>query len=197
MEALRDPFSRVHPFFWPVLWLSLRAFVRWTRRMMDEGHAFAGLHIEITWYGWIHVEAVDLSDAGKDFRRHMMGVVREEGWRALDRAAVRVEALFAGRGMDGEARYAPSTPTSNTDGAFRFAPYTLQDTEHPGTDPPGAPAPLPHSGRGAEPSLKVTPKSPASRGRGCWLKKPFMGRLAHRLCLLLESILNKPPGIFP
>ncbi|MEL6753593.1 MAG: hypothetical protein AAFO57_06175, partial [Pseudomonadota bacterium] len=62
--------------------------------MIDQGHGYGGLEIEITWYGWIHVEAIDLSDAGKDFRRHMMGVAREEGWGALDRAAARVEALL-------------------------------------------------------------------------------------------------------
>ncbi|MEL6956982.1 MAG: hypothetical protein AAFO88_10095 [Pseudomonadota bacterium] len=44
--------------FWPVLWLSLRAFVRWTRRMIDQGHGYGGLEIEITWYGWVHVRAI-------------------------------------------------------------------------------------------------------------------------------------------
>ncbi|MEM9740107.1 MAG: hypothetical protein AAF829_09575, partial [Pseudomonadota bacterium] len=89
MEALRDPFSRVHPFFWPVLWLSLRAFVRWTGRMIEEGHGFAGLRIELTWYGTIHVRAIDLSGAGKAFRRHMVGARPEDGWDLIDAAAIR------------------------------------------------------------------------------------------------------------
>ncbi|MEL6567226.1 MAG: hypothetical protein AAFQ22_02335 [Pseudomonadota bacterium] len=126
METLRDPFSRVHPFFWPVLWLSLRALVRWTGRMIEEGHAFAGLRIEITWYGWIHVEAIDLSEAGKDFRRHMMGDGREDGWGVLDCATARVEVLLAVGCIEGATRYAPSTPAANTDGAYRFAPCTLR-----------------------------------------------------------------------
>ncbi|MEL6664280.1 MAG: hypothetical protein AAFR33_14900, partial [Pseudomonadota bacterium] len=95
MEALRDPFSRVHPFFWPVLWLSLRAFVRWTGRMIEEGHAYAGLRVELTWYGWIHVEAIDLSERGADFRRHMMGAAREDGWSVLARASGRIDRLAA------------------------------------------------------------------------------------------------------
>ncbi|MEO0816920.1 MAG: hypothetical protein AAFX86_06380 [Pseudomonadota bacterium] len=170
MEALRDPFSRVHPFFWPVLWLSLRAFVRWSRRMIDAGHAFAGLRVELTWYGWIHVEAIDLSDAGKDFRRHMMGVAREEGLGALDRAAVRVEALFAVGGMDGEARYAPSTPTANTDGAYRFAPCTLRHERNRctlSTGPPLGLAPFSAIEGGAAPSIcSAQPPPRAGAGAG-------------------------------
>ncbi|MEM1151959.1 MAG: hypothetical protein AAGI03_15655, partial [Pseudomonadota bacterium] len=95
MDALRDPFSRVHPLFWPVLWLSLRAFVRWTSRMIEAGHSFGGLSIEITWYGWILVEAIDLSEAGKDFRCHMMGEARDERWDVLTQASARVETLIA------------------------------------------------------------------------------------------------------
>jgi hypothetical protein len=61
MTALADPFSRVHPLFWPVLWVSLRAFVAWTGKLIEDGHGYAGLSIEITWYGWIRVVHLDLS----------------------------------------------------------------------------------------------------------------------------------------
>ncbi|MEO0816478.1 MAG: hypothetical protein AAFX86_04140 [Pseudomonadota bacterium] len=144
MEALRDPFSRAHPFFWPVLWLSLRAFVRWTGRMMDEGHAFAGLRIEVTWYGWIHVEAIDLSEAGKDFRRHMMGVARDDGWNVLDSAAARVDALLSPQDL----LLFPETDDNRVPAFLVIAPE-LDAPKHKGTGPPLGPTPLPHAGRGA------------------------------------------------
>ena len=93
MTALADPFSRVHPFFWPVLWLSLRAFVAWTGKLIEEGHGYAGLRVEITWYGWIHVVYLDLSPERARFNRHMAGM---EDWRdVLARAGRKVEALIA------------------------------------------------------------------------------------------------------
>ncbi|MEM9738447.1 MAG: hypothetical protein AAF829_01150 [Pseudomonadota bacterium] len=138
--------------FWPVLWLSLRAFVRWTGRMIEAGHGFAGLRIEITWYGWIHVEAIDLSDTGKDFRRHMAGVADGDGWAVLHRASGRVETLLLVGCIEGEARYGPSTPTAHTDGAYRFAPCTLRaerNRSNESTGPPLGLAPFPQAGRGA------------------------------------------------
>ncbi|MEL6567140.1 MAG: hypothetical protein AAFQ22_01900 [Pseudomonadota bacterium] len=170
MEALRDPFSRVHPFFWPVLWLSLRAFVRWTGRMMDEGHAFAGLRIELTWYGWIHVEAIDLSEAGADFRRHMIGDGRKEGWSLLADTAERVEALLAIGCIEGAARYAPSALTANTDGAYRFAPCILRperNRSHVSTGPPLGLAPSSTIEGGAAPancSAQSPPRAGARAG---------------------------------
>ena len=93
MNPLTDPFSRVHPLFWPVLWLSLRAFVAWTGKLIEEGHAYAGLRVEITWYGWIHVIYLDLSPERARFNRHMAGV---EDWRdVLAEAGWAVEALLA------------------------------------------------------------------------------------------------------
>jgi len=65
--------------------------------MIEAGHGYGGLETEITWFGWIHVTAVDLSEAGKDFRRHMMGDGREDGWCVLARASGRVDKLLAAR----------------------------------------------------------------------------------------------------
>ena len=97
MTALADPFSRVHPLFWPVLWVSLRAFTAWTGRLIEAGHGYAGLRVEITWYGWIHVTHLDLSPERAAFHRHMMGV-EEEGWRGvLARAGRAVDGLLAPR----------------------------------------------------------------------------------------------------
>ncbi|MCI4643397.1 MAG: hypothetical protein MRY64_01285 [Hyphomonadaceae bacterium] len=93
MTALADPFSRVHPLFWPVLWLSLRAFVAWTGRLIEEGHGYAGLSIEITWYGWIHVTHLDLSPERARLNRYMAG---ETDWRSvLAEARLNVEGLLA------------------------------------------------------------------------------------------------------
>ncbi len=78
MNPLADPFSKVHPLFWPVLWLSLRAFVAWTGKLIEEGHAYASMRVEITWYGWIHVTYLDLSPERARFNRHMAG---EKDWR--------------------------------------------------------------------------------------------------------------------
>ena len=95
MTALADPFSRVHPLFWPVLWLSLRAFVAWTGKLIEAGHAHAGLRVEITWYGWIHVTFLDLSPERARFNRHMMGEA-DEDWRdVLARARRRAVDLLA------------------------------------------------------------------------------------------------------
>ena len=96
MTALADPFSRVHPFFWPVLWLSLRSFVAWTGRLIEDGHGYAAMRVEITWYGWIHVVYLDLSPERAAFNRHMAGV-EDEGWRGvLTRAGREVTALLTG-----------------------------------------------------------------------------------------------------
>ncbi|MEL6566971.1 MAG: hypothetical protein AAFQ22_01040 [Pseudomonadota bacterium] len=165
MEALRDPFSRVHPVFWPVLWLSLRAFVRWTGRMIEEGHAYAGLRIELTWYGWIHVEAIDLTEVGADFRRHMMGAAQDDGWSVLADAAGRVEEILKVGCLEGAVRYAPSVSVERADGAYRFAPCTLQLTPEDGTGPPLGPAPLPCVGGGAVQPFPVAPNPRPARAR--------------------------------
>ncbi|MEM9738468.1 MAG: hypothetical protein AAF829_01265 [Pseudomonadota bacterium] len=177
MEALRDPFSRVHPFFWPVLWLSLRAFARWTGAMIEQGHAFAGVRVELTWYGWIHVEAIDLSETGKAFRRHMLGEPREDGWRVLARASVRVETLIAANKV--------------ADACAGRGPWTALATLAPGSDgdppipscagvggdrrrirrersPPLRSAPLPLNGMRGRSDIRHPPSIPASRGRWCW-----------------------------
>ena len=88
MKQLADPFSKVHPLFWPVLWLSLRAFVAWTGKLIADGHGWASLRVEITWYGWIHVVYLDLSPERARFNRHMAGV-EEEGWRGVFAVAKR------------------------------------------------------------------------------------------------------------
>ena len=97
MTALADPFSKVHPLFWPVLWLSLRAFTAWTGRLIEAGHGYAGLRVEITWYGCIRVVHLDLSPERAAFNRHMLGV-EDEGWRGVLAAAERaVDDLLAPR----------------------------------------------------------------------------------------------------
>ncbi len=172
MEALRDPFSRVHPMFWPVLWLSLRAFVRWTRRMIEDGHGYGGLSVEITWYGWIHVTAVDLSEAGKDFRRHMMGKACEDGWGVLAKSAERVQTLIAQETADPCAGRGPWTilatlaPGSDSEPWIPACAGIGGDKRRArkGTCPPLPTAPLPHAGRGAIPEPQVTPESPPRAG---------------------------------
>jgi len=174
MEALRDPFSRVHPFFWPVLWLSLRAFVRWTRAMIEAGHGYGGLHVEITWYGRIHVRAVDLSETGKAFRRHMMGAAREDGWGVLARACGRVETLLSPH----------NTPHSREGGnpwlalaagsadciAGPWIPACVGTSAisnsflKTGISPPISFAPLPQAGRGAAPISRATRPFPPRAG---------------------------------
>ncbi len=94
-HPLADPFAHVHPFFWPVLWLSLRAFVRWSSAMIEAGHGFAGLSVELTWYGVIRVRALDLSKERAAFHRHMMGAPCEAGWGVLVEAAGRFEKRLA------------------------------------------------------------------------------------------------------
>ena len=91
MTALADPFSRVHPLFWPVLWLSLRAFVAWTGRLIEKGHGFAAMRVEITWYGWIHVTYLDLSPERARFNRHM---ACEKDWRDVLAKAGRAVAAW-------------------------------------------------------------------------------------------------------
>lgn len=174
MEALRDPFSRVHPFFWPVLWLSLRAFVRWTRAMIEAGHGYGGLHVEITWYGWIHVRAVDLSDTGKAFRRHIMGAERDDGWGVLARACGRVETLlslhntphFRAGGNPWVALAAGSAGCNSGPWVPAFAGMSAVSNSflETGTGPPDAPAPLPHAGRGASPTWQATRPFPPRAG---------------------------------
>ncbi|MEL6568551.1 MAG: hypothetical protein AAFQ22_09045, partial [Pseudomonadota bacterium] len=127
--------------------------------------------IEISWYGWIHVEAIDLSDAGKDFRRHMIGAAREEGWSLLADTAERVEALLAVGCMEGAARYAPSTPAAHADGAYRFAPCTLRperNRSNVSTGPPLGHAPVSTIEGGAAPtncSAQSPPRAGACAGR--------------------------------
>ena len=95
MNPLADPFSKVHPLFWPVLWLSLRAFVAWTGKLIEAGHGYASMRVEITWYGWIHVVYLDLSPERAAFNRHMHGV-EEEGWRGvLAKAGRKIEDLLS------------------------------------------------------------------------------------------------------
>ena len=97
MNQLADPFSRVHPLFWPVLWVSLRAFTAWTGRLIEAGHGYASLRVEITWYGCIRVVHLDLSPERAAFNRHMMGA-ENEGWRGvLARAGRAVDGLLAPR----------------------------------------------------------------------------------------------------
>ncbi|MEL6663217.1 MAG: hypothetical protein AAFR33_09450, partial [Pseudomonadota bacterium] len=162
---LRDPFSRVHPVFWPVLWLSLRAFVRWSGRMIEEGHGFAGLHIELTWYGVIRVRTVDLSEAVADFHRHMMGAPRAEGWGPLRPAAGRVKTLLCDTSAaDPSAGWGPWTVVSPGCAQAETDPWIpacagiygtkLPSSQKAGTDPPLAPAPLPQTGRGALPDIE-------------------------------------------
>ncbi|MEM1150950.1 MAG: hypothetical protein AAGI03_10375 [Pseudomonadota bacterium] len=169
MDALRDPFSRVHPRFWPVLWLSLRAFVRWTSRMIEAGHSFGGLSIEITWYGWIHVEAIDLSEAGKDFRCLMMGEARDERWAMLHQASARMETLIAANAF---ADLCPSTTCAANDPstdpskpAFAGTAGATLRALIPGPDPPEASAPLPNIGRGAAPLSLHTPDPRSARAQ--------------------------------
>jgi len=175
MEALRDPFSRVHPMFWPVLWLSLRAFARWTRRMIEAGHGYGGLSIEITWYGWIHVCRVDLSEVGKDFRRHMMGETLEDEWSVLARASVRVEKLLSpdnphhpresGDPWTHGATTAPGGFSEPWVPAFAGMSAELMAVPQPGTGPPLGPAPLPQCGRGAVLSSQAVPHPRPARAR--------------------------------
>jgi len=93
-HPLADPYAHVHPFFWPVLWLSLRGFVAWSGRMIEAGHGFAGLRVELTWFGVIRVRTLDLSDERAAFNRHMMGAPREDGWSVLADAAGRLERIL-------------------------------------------------------------------------------------------------------
>jgi len=177
MEALRDPFSRVHPMFWPVLWLSLRAFAGWTRRMIEDGHGYGGLEIEITWYGWIHVRAIDLSETGKDFRRHMLGAAREEGWGVLAKAAGRVGFLLNPQNTHHSREVGnPWTPIAARAPGGSGEPWVpaiagmsaeLRAVPDAGTEPPGARAPLPHAGGGAALENSAHP-IPAPRGYLCW-----------------------------
>ncbi|MCI4643157.1 MAG: hypothetical protein MRY64_00060 [Hyphomonadaceae bacterium] len=96
MKALADPFSRVHPLFWPVLWVSLRAFAAWTGKLIEDGYGYAELSIEITWYGWIRVVHLDLSPERAALYRHLAGVA-EADWRdVLTKARQRVAGLLSG-----------------------------------------------------------------------------------------------------
>ncbi|MEM9740041.1 MAG: hypothetical protein AAF829_09240 [Pseudomonadota bacterium] len=189
MEALRDPFSKVHPFFWPVLWLSLRAFLRWTGRMIEEGHAFAGIRVELTWYGTIHVRAIDLSEERAAFNRLMMGVMREDRWGVLADAAGRVDALI----LSAEPSHCLGllrlklTPRINLPAAQTtseaFAGVCGTNRYLPeGTDPPLAAAPLPRSGRGAALAFARIFRStarPGRCGRGSWLR--LISPLSHSM----------------
>ncbi|MCI4644403.1 MAG: hypothetical protein MRY64_06430 [Hyphomonadaceae bacterium] len=129
MTALADPFSRVHPLFWPVLWVSLRAFVAWSGRLIEAGNGYAGLSIEITWYGWIRVTWLDLSPERARFNRHMAGV-DEDDWRSvLARAGRRVRQAGC---MEAKGRYAPVV--HGACGACRIAlhaPYAVSRRRQP------------------------------------------------------------------
>ncbi|MEM9740579.1 MAG: hypothetical protein AAF829_11995 [Pseudomonadota bacterium] len=173
MNPMRDPFAQVHPLFWPVLWLSLRAFVRWTRRMIEDGHGFAGLRVEITWYGWIHVQAIDLSEVGKDFRRHMAGIPRAGGLCILDLAAERAVRLLSGIGAEDVGAglgSAAATPFRLTAFWMLAAPGIgahSRRVSRKGTGPPEAHAPLPSLGEGAS-VYNPLPRDPQVCGRLCW-----------------------------
>jgi len=149
MNLLRDPYAHVHPLYWPILWWSLRAFVAWSGRMIEEGHGFAGLSIEITWYGVIRVRALDLSDTRADFNRHMMGERRRNGRDRLDRATAKVAWLLgedcSGKGCGegyalarhGLARIlAPGSSVLPKTGAHRPAGAASGPGAHPATGPP-------------------------------------------------------------
>jgi hypothetical protein len=62
--------------------------------MIEDSHGYGGLHVGVTCYGLIHVQAVDLSETGTAFRRPILGEAREDGWGVLHRARGRVEALL-------------------------------------------------------------------------------------------------------
>jgi len=173
MEALRDPFSKVHPFFWPVLWLSLRAFLRWTRRMIEAGHGYGGLEIELTWYGWIHVRAIDLSETGKAFRRHIMGAAREDDWNVLARASGRVKLLLNPKhlhhsraGGNPWTNLATGAPGGSCDPwvpASAGMSAKLGSFLNRGTGPPLCDAPLLQTGRGVAPPSPATPNPRPAR----------------------------------
>ena len=138
MNQLADPFSRVHPLFWPVLWVSLRAFTAWTGRLIEAGHGYAGLRVEITWYGWIHVTHLDLSPQRAAFNRHMMGV-ENEGWRGvLARAGRAVESLLAAQPGTLPLCYAAGVqrPSSACGGGARRAEGACGVHLRPGRSPP-------------------------------------------------------------
>jgi hypothetical protein len=149
MNLLRDPYAHVHPLYWPILWCSLRAFVAWSSRMIEEGHGFAGLSIEITWYGVIRVRALDLSHTRADFNRHMMGERRKNGRDLLARATAKVGWLLgqaaAGEGFgkgDAAGGHRParilalgSSALPET-GANRPAGAASGPAAHPATGPP-------------------------------------------------------------
>lgn len=56
MSFRDDPFvSRVHPLFWPVLWLSLRWLAGWTQREIEAGRGDWFTAVSVTWYGRIFI----------------------------------------------------------------------------------------------------------------------------------------------
>ena len=177
-HPLANPYGHVHPFFWPVLWLSLRAFVAWSGKMIEEGHGFAGLAVELTWYGVIRVRAIDLSKERAAFHRHMMGAPREDGWGVLADAARRVERIVASNdaanpcaGRGPWTILAASAPVATNDPwipAFAGICGTQRHVPN-GAGPPLATAPLPQSGRGAALSfarISSPPHGPAAAGAG-------------------------------
>ena len=156
-HPLADPYAHVHPFFWPVLWLSLRAFVRWTSAMIKAGHGFAGLRVELTWYGVIRVRTLDLSEERTAFNRHMMGAPRENGWGVLADAAGRFEKRMATNwAADPCAGRGPRTILSTSATVAVDDPWIPacagicgpQPHVPKGTDPPSPSIPLPQTGRG-------------------------------------------------
>ena len=162
MNPLADPFSRVHPLFWPVLWLSLRAFVAWTGKLIEAGHGWASLRVEITWYGWIHVVYLDLSPERARFNRHMAGV---EDWRGVLAVAKRkIEDLISRESPDLSHRHVTCAlrlplPVAGCEGKgsmksilrarlrVRAGTYR-QGPVHVGKPPPSPLTPLPHPGEG-------------------------------------------------
>ena len=146
MEALRDPYARVHPIFWPVLWLSLRAFVRWSARMVEAGHGFAGIAVEITWYGYVHVVAVDFSETGAAFRRHMMGAGEGDDWAVLARASRRVDELLISYSADPSEGWGPWIELATCARVPRRVPWIpavagICGNHGEGHSPPACPAP--------------------------------------------------------
>ncbi|MEO0785191.1 MAG: hypothetical protein AAFY10_05790, partial [Pseudomonadota bacterium] len=132
--------------------LRQRAYVRRTGRKIEDGHGYSGLHIELTWYGIIRIHAVDLSEAGADFHRHMMGAPREEGWGVLRAAAGRFTQRTDQMSADTRAGGYPSLEDAASSPVCIVQTWIpacagiygtkLPSSHKAGTDPPLVPAPL-------------------------------------------------------
>ncbi|MEN0078341.1 MAG: hypothetical protein AAF753_04430 [Pseudomonadota bacterium] len=164
MDALRDPFSRVHPLFWPILWISLRALARWTHKMIEAGHGFAGVAVEVTWYGQIRVRAVDLSLARAAFHSRLLGAPATGPLARLNAAADRMaKRLLSAGAATGETPIALSQVQRTALPAKMLSPCRNRCLTAPPL--PLAPGPL-SSGQGATRTIWNNP-CPAPRGRSC------------------------------